>query len=190
MNIMLDLETLSTRMNAAILSIGAVCFTEDRIEDYTFYRAVTLDSNTQYGRHIDGATVAWWMAQDDVVRAAAFADPTAVNLTTALVDFAAWFRGAATSRTGEAEPVYLWGNGANFDVSILQSAFEDTGTPLPWGFRDVRCLRTVRALAGASCIARPEVGVAHNALDDARAQAMWLIAAWREHEIGVMEGGQ
>lgn len=188
MNIMLDLETLSTRMNAAILTIGAARFTEDRIEDYTFYRAVTLDSNTRLGRHIDGGTVAWWMAQDDVVRAAAFADPSAVDLAVALVEFATWFRGAATARTGEAEPVYLWGNGANFDVSILQSAYEATDMPVPWGFRDVRCMRTIRALAGASCIARPEVGHAHNALDDARAQAMWLQAAWRDHDLGRMEG--
>lgn len=189
MNIMLDLETLSTRMNAAILSIGAVRFTADRIEDYTFYRAVTLDSNTSFGRHIDGATVAWWMAQDDAARSAAFADPAAVHLSAALCDFATWLRGAATARTGDVEPVYLWGNGANFDVSILQSAYEGADLSVPWGFRDVRCLRTVRALAGASYIARPEVGVAHNALDDARAQAMWLIDAWQA-DTGVMEGGK
>ena len=122
-------------------------------------------------------------------RTAAFADPAAVHLAAALSDFAAWFCGAATSRAAEAEPVYLWGNGANFDVSILQSAYENVNLPTPWGFRDVRCLRTIRALSGACYIARPEIGVAHNALDDARAQAMWLIDAWQA-DVGVVEGGQ
>lgn len=179
MNIMLDLETASTRMNAAILTIGAVRFTEDRLGGYTFYRAITLDSNTSAGRHICGETIAWWMAQDETVRAAAFADPKAVHLNAALHDFAVWLRGAATSRTGDREPVYLWGNGANFDISILESAYADAGLERPWEFRGVRCLRTVRALAGAEAIERPEIGNAHNALDDAVSQAMWLMKAWR-----------
>lgn len=179
MNIMLDIESASTRMDAAILSIGAVRFTEDRIEDYTFYRAITLDSNTALGRHIDGATLAWWMAQDDTVRAAAFADPCAVNLAAALYDFGVWLRGASTCRTGEAEPVHLWGNGANFDVSILESAHAAALVPVPWNFRDVRCMRTVRALVGAEAVPRVSFGNAHHALHDAMGQAKWLQDAWR-----------
>lgn len=176
MHIMLDIETLSTRMDAAVLSIGACRFTADGIEDYTFYRAVTLDSN--FGRHIAGGTLAWWVRQGDAARIAAFADPAAVHLSEALCDFVHWFRGAATSRTGDAEPVYLWGNGTNFDVSILESAYATNLTPPPWDFRNVRCLRTIRGLEGADAIERPVNPCPHNALQDAIAQAKWLQAAW------------
>lgn len=186
MHIMIDIETLSTRMDATILSIGAVRFTADEIKPYTFHRTISIDSNLAVKRHIDGDTLGWWMKQSEAARAAAFGGVDASHLPAVLHSFAVWLGGAAGP---DNEEVYLWGNGANFDISILQSAYEAIGVPVPWNFRNVRCLRTIRALAGASYIARPEVGVMHNALDDAQAQAMWLIDAWQA-DVGLLEGGQ
>ncbi len=187
MHVMIDLETASTRMDAAILSIGAVRFDTKRVYDYPFYRAITLDSNTSFGRHISGDTVRWWMGQSEQARAV-FTDPQAVHLAAALQDLCTWLRGAKTCNPAavEPEPVYVWGNGANFDISILQSSYEAGGIPLPWGYRDVRCMRTVRSLSGADCVATPENPSPHNALSDAKCQAEWLIAAW-EADTGTVQ---
>lgn len=183
MHIMLDLETLSTRMDAAILSIGAVRFTPAHVLDYTFYSAVTIDSNLESGRHVAGATLAWWVQQDGAAREA-FGDPQARHLNAALHALSIWIGGAAGP---DDEEVYLWGNGANFDISILESAYRNAQHIVPWNFRNVRCLRTIRALAGAETIDRPENPIAHHALEDARAQAVWLQRAWAAG-IGRVEG--
>lgn len=57
-----DIETLSTAVNAAVLSIGAVEF--DPLSGKIlreFYHE--LDLSEQPGRHIDTNTVQWWFKQ-------------------------------------------------------------------------------------------------------------------------------
>ena len=73
--------------------------------------------------------------------------------------------------------VCIWGNGAAFDNVILRTAYERLGLKAPWNFWDDRCFRTVKAL-------HPEVeyvksGAAHNALDDAKNQALYLMKVLR-----------
>lgn len=167
-NVMIDLETLSTRMDAAILSIGAVRFDSDKIGE-KFYTAVTVDSNTERGRHVSGATLAWWMGQSADARAV-FTDAQAIHISAALCVLSSFLGPEAI----------VWGNGANFDISILQHAFEQQGMSVPWKYNNVRCLRTIRNLDGAKeCVQVPENTCAHNALADAEWQARWLQNAWR-----------
>jgi exodeoxyribonuclease VIII len=180
MHVMIDLETLSTRMNAAIISIGAVRFDRTQVyQQHHFYRAVTVDSNTRFGRHVSGETLSWWMEQSESARAV-FSDPKAVHLAAALFDLADWLRAAATCNplAVAPEPVYVWGNGANFDISILESAYANNSTAVPWVYTDVRCMRTVRKLAGAERVPRPEPSGPHHALADALDQAHYLRALW------------
>lgn len=173
-HIMIDLETLSTRMDAAILSIGAVRFGPDGVTQDAFYRAITIDSNTAAGRHISGGTLAWWMGQSEEARAV-FTDPAAVSMATALVDLRIWL----------GEGAIVWGNGANFDISILESAYAGFGYVTPWKYGNVRCMRTIRRIAGADEVPKPENSCAHNALADAVWQAEWMVRAWRAG-VGVM----
>lgn len=175
MHIMVDIETLSTRMDAAILSIGAVRFTPHRIEPYSFYNVVGLAGNTSLGRHIDANTLAWWMDQSPGAREV-LRGTGAVHLSEALVAFGTWVRGAAGP---DKEEVYVWANGPNFDLSILEHAYAQHTYPAPWNFRNVRCMRTLRSLVGADLVQRTEPHCPHNALDDARAQAEWVQNAWR-----------
>ncbi|NDD98181.1 MAG: 3'-5' exoribonuclease, partial [Actinobacteria bacterium] len=60
--VMIDIETLSTQYNAAILSIGAVKWEESEIVD-TFYINVDPKSCKELGLHVEHKTVEWWMKQ-------------------------------------------------------------------------------------------------------------------------------
>ena len=82
---MLDLETLSTRNDAAIISIGLVKFDQNGVIDSQGW---ALDFSKVTG-HIDPGTVKWWMEQSDMARAFSFTgkeDPIVVaNAITAFL---------------------------------------------------------------------------------------------------------
>lgn len=70
-HLMLDLETMSNKGNAAIVSIGAVAFEPSTGElGPEFYLTVDLVSCEKLGLHIDADTVLWWMKQSSEARAA------------------------------------------------------------------------------------------------------------------------
>ena len=163
---MLDLETMGTSPTAAIVAIGAVAFEPMTGElGASFYRTIDLSSSIALGGRVDGETVGWWLRQSDEARQAVMADPS--ELTSALMEFSAWCEVIAPK-----EDLLVWGNGASFDNVILSSAYESINMPRPWGkFRD-RCYRTMKAVRRDIEIAR--VGTHHNALDDAKSQALHL----------------
>lgn len=171
MNIMVDLETMGTQHNAAIVSIGAVVFDKDKGLGEEFYTAVALQSCARYGLTVTPNTIMWWLKQGQEARDAITAD-TAVDIKAALEAFTEFAR-----RQGE-EGAVIWGNGATFDNVILRSAYEQTQLPAPWKFWNDRCYRTLKGLY-------PEVklpdrgGVHHNALDDAKYQAECAIKILR-----------
>lgn len=164
MNIMLDLETLSSRHDAAIVAIGACTF-DKYIEGWdmcraTFYIPVIPASSQALGFHVDAKTVQWWVKQSDEARAV-LNDPEAVPLVEALEKFASFCHANG--------PAVVWGNGATFDNVILRNAYDRAGIAAPWSYRNDMCYRTLKNL-------RPDIsfephGTAHNALDDAVAQA-------------------
>ena len=158
-NIMVDLETMATHPNAAIVAIGAVRFTEE-IKD-TFYRVVDLQSCIQAGMDVDGDTVNWWLIQGEEARKA-ITEP-GIELTQALTQFTSWL----------GKDAVVWGNGASFDNAILTNAYYKTGIALPWEYYNNRCYRTVKSFHPHIKLTR--IGTLHNALDDAKSQATHLI---------------
>jgi DNA polymerase III epsilon subunit-like protein len=164
MHIMLDLETMSTQPNAAIVAIGAVYF--DPAEGTLgkeFYQAVDLISCQQLGLHIDADTVMWWLRQSAEAREAISKDPQ--HLSKTLQDFTNWLPPLE-------EKAYVWGNGADFDNVILSSACRAAGVKIPWRFSRNSCYRTLK---NQSKIPFVEPTIPHHALEDAKAQATHLI---------------
>jgi exodeoxyribonuclease VIII len=167
--VMLDLETMGTGPRAAIVAIGAVAFDLETCEMnvHIFYTVVKLESSMQCGLEVDASTILWWMQQSVQARAAIYASER-ISLPLALEEFSRWLLAVA------GKDAKVWGNGATFDNVVITSAYKAFGLIRPWGFRNDRCYRTIRAL-------HPEVpetnvfGTKHNALDDARYQAMQLI---------------
>ncbi len=80
--------------------------------------------------------------------------------------------------------VHVWGNGANFDNTILRRSYERQGIPCPWRYYNDRDVRTIVELGKAidfdARTAIPFEGERHNALDDARYQAKYVSAIWQK----------
>lgn len=170
-HVMVDLETLSVRPYAAIVSIGAVKFTEkDGILD-TFYINVDGQSCKEHGLHIDPQTIEWWSKQSPEARKALTDNPR--PLEEALSAFAKFY--------GTDPTTIIWGNGSAFDISILESAYFNTNIQIPWKPWYVQCYRTVLNLVGVSnnSIRKSEADTHHNALDDAISQTKTLLKILR-----------
>lgn len=172
-DVMIDLETLDTAVTGAILSIGACRFNETEIGNDGFYRAITIQSNIDEHRTISGNTLSWWMGQEEKAKRV-FNDPEAVTLTQALDELREWLGPPV-----EAKNKRVYGNGANFDISILDHAYSTGGQTSPWEFYNVRCFRTLKSLPSARNVPKPANALAHNALFDAIAQAQHLQALWK-----------
>jgi hypothetical protein len=167
--IMLDLETLGTAPGSVILSIGAVRFDDEKILD-TFYVNISPESCVAAGLRMDVSTVMWWMGQSDEARKS-LVTGEALVLHEALNEFGKWALRFGTSEAGKVDEI--WGNGSDFDNVLLSHAYAAAGMPLPWSHRANRDYRTVRALVPGVVFEKPTI--AHNALEDARAQAAHLI---------------
>lgn len=174
LDVMLDLETMGTQPDAAIVAIGAVEF--DAVAGITgreLYLPVPLASSVAAGGTIDADTVLWWLQQADEARRELWSAEGRA-LPKALADLAAWL-----VMRPDAHTVRVWGNGAAFDNVVLRGAYQRLGLPPPWEWRNDRCYRTLRKML-------PQVqrtgssGTAHHALHDARGQAfhaVWLLRA-------------
>lgn len=172
--IMLDLETLGTAPGSAILAIGAVKFGNS--ECYAaFYERVDLKTSVAAGLTMDPATVLWWLQQSDEARLEITRGGGGIQW--ALQQFSEWVWSLQREEPvveGEEWEIEMWGNGASFDNVLLSVAYERVGLTRPWKYSNDRCYRTVKNLYPDIPLQRD--GTHHNALDDARSQAMHLMA--------------
>lgn len=169
-HIAIDLETLSTRPNAAVVSMGWCVF--DAEKTLTSCARILTDWHL-HGRHVDADTVSWWMSQPDTARDFSFArefrteeGETLTHLTSvSLIDLGGIMK---------AYPVeYVWASPVSFDLPILGSLYDDLGLTRPWNHRQERDGRTLRALAaqriGDAVKIEPEIP--HHPMYDAIALA-------------------
>lgn len=174
MHIMVDIETMGNGPNAPILSIGAVAFNADGISD-EFYKPCDFQSAVDSGAIIDPGTVMWWLRQDAAARdALEDCQESAVSLAQALQSFVTFVNPRSSILRG------VWGNGATFDNVIIHQSCKRLGLEA-WPFWLDKCYRTVKGTYPA--VKMEHVGTHHNALDDAKSQALHLI------EINKVAGG-
>jgi exodeoxyribonuclease VIII len=167
-HLMVDLETLATSPDAAILTIGAVLFDpySTRIYDKLYMR-VDLDSTTALGMKIDDSTIEWWSKQSAAAQEEAFSEENRIPITEAIEKFHkfAW--------NSEA----FWSHGSIFDINILDTYYRALKKAPPWNYWQVRDTRTVFDLGYDPEL--PKV-TAHNALEDANAQAIGVQTIMRK----------
>lgn len=174
LEVMLDLETLSIKHNAAMISIGAVKFdpygTIGQLGDPAnpeykpFYMTIDMhDVVNVHKFHVDGQTVKWWLSDQVTNEARAALQQDAQPLEVTLQKFWEWYG---------PESLPTWGNGANFDNAILRNAFEELAGIAPFRFYHDRCFRTMKAMFPHVPYVKPTL--AHHALSDAEAQAIHL----------------
>ena len=141
-HIVIDLETFSTKQNAMITSIGmATVFqrgTDISVSDVVSERNISLESYSKYeGKfHMSPQTVEWWLQQSKEAQDAMFAKP--VPLEMALQSVLTYILSMSDSYE-----ISVYGFGSTFDIQILEHAFSVTGMTVPWGYRNVHCLRTL-----------------------------------------------
>lgn len=174
-SVMIDLETLGTQADAAILSIGAVKFVRngDYIDDAAFYASIAFGSQPQ--RFISGDTLAWWMKQSDEARAA-WSEPGKISLGSALGQMKEWL--------GKSDETLFYSNGADFDIPMIEHALRTYGYSPLGNFWNHRCYRTMKSEYPSVQV--PREG-AHNALMDAIYQAKHLQAIYRFKREGKLD---
>lgn len=184
-HIMIDMETLGHTADCVILSIGAVRFDPygDAVGEDGFYRAITIESNLDYGRSVSQGTIKWWLGPDMTPEAKqVFFDPNAVGLDTALDELVEWMYAGVTDRH-ERQIIQknntIWANGPEFDAAILAHVLVKTHRDLPWFHWNCHSMRTWKLLPGAKDVKLPRSGAHHNAFDDALHQALTIQAITR-----------
>jgi hypothetical protein len=165
-DIMIDLETLATSTDAAILTIGAVKFDpfgrEAQEPSMTpFYVRVDLDSCDEIGLVTNDDTIAWWANQSKEAQEEAFNTDDRIHIRDAFEQLYKFCWGAKR----------VWSNGSCFDIVICEHVFKKVNRAVPWKFWEVRDVRTAFDL-GINPL-RPPV-TAHHALQDAWNQAVGI----------------
>jgi hypothetical protein len=149
-DIMIDLETFSTRYDAAIASIGAIRFNRNGDDKDLFERIFTggqssLKTSDRFFEipvvpdkgHIDPETVRWWLkqskeAQESVANAIA-------GEAEALKNFANWLDSTRGYK--------IWAKSPSADCVWLDNAFQRNGMKIPWDFKSENDVRTAQTIA-------------------------------------------
>jgi hypothetical protein len=180
-DVMIDIETMSTKTNATILTIGAIKFRQSELlavkqldmeEMETFYIRVDINSCAENEMDISEETREWWGKQNEsAYHEAILNQENRVHIRVALEKLCEFVEGCEM----------FWAQGIGFDYIILESALRKFGLDIPWKFWNLRDLRTVLGVVGVSLkrVKRKYKMVEHNALNDCYVQLMALREALR-----------
>ena len=126
MHLMIDLETLATSPNAAILTIGACRFDPHTTDiESTYYERIILETQESYGRVINEDTLGWWSQQDKQIQEDAFGEgDDRIDLKDAMKK--SYTFGLGTSN--------IWSHGAIFDVVIIEDICRSFQQAVTWKF--------------------------------------------------------
>lgn len=167
---MIDLETMHTTPDAAIVSVGVILF--DPRFNYVAPKSkglyFELDWKNQ-GRTIDQSCITnFWDKQPSTVRQALLGS---YDLEEVLFEIDLFL----------PKDCKVWGNGATFDISMLEDAYRQFDMEVPWKFWNIRDQRTIKDMYDSviGSFGKDFKGVPHNALDDAYNQAKDVCAMWR-----------
>lgn len=175
LDIMVDLETLSTNNDATIFQIAAALFdvkTGDIIMSFDKRANIALNKDMV----VSGSTLKWWVSQGKLLNELLNVQED-FSSDDLIKEFHLWVNNTITTH-GKSN-VRLIGNGPTFDIMILRTHFERLGLEYPIAFRNERCMRTILQLAsdklgidhnGIRENCTPEGFTAHNAFWDVKRQ--------------------
>lgn len=170
-DLMIDLETLATSPNSAVLTIGAIRFDPfgNDIEDDQcdrLYVKVDLDSCDELNLDVNEDTIAWWSQQSKEAQDEAFSTDGRIHIREAMDQLYKFAWGCNR----------VWSHGASFDTVICENIFRKLNKAVPWKFWQVRDTRTLFDLGLDP--KRPPV-LKHHALEDAWNQAVGVQNIYR-----------
>jgi hypothetical protein len=164
MDLMLDLETLGTKPDTVILTLGAVKF-----NPYTtdmpgpgYYVRPDVDEQLASGRSYDEDTLTWWNDQDPVVREEALGTEGRISIEQMMADLNRFLVGVDN----------IFCQGPVFDISILENIYQQYSKPVPWHYWQIRDSRTIFKMINYDH-KKNNTGL-HNALADSYSQAIGI----------------
>ena len=171
---MLDIETLSTRPESVVLTLGAVKFdpwAADVDTDSGLYVRCNVDEQINMGRHIQDETLEWWGKQAEDVREEALGDHDRTGMNSMLDQLNRFLVGSNN----------IWCQGPAFDIVILENLYRQMERPTPWQFWQIRDSRTLFGVHGDP----RDKGAkgAHNALIDCYYQARAVQQVYKQQGI-------
>lgn len=178
-HVMIDLETMSTRSDAKVLSIGAAVFNDEVV---VATEGWAIDISDDVGGHVDWKTVKWWMEQDATARE--FSWGGKLKNHTAAFNFKTFLAQHGVEYGKDAKNEF-WSKDPHFDHVILENWWRRVGDhsaigEFPVGYRQPRAYRTLVGEAQEFGFSESDRGgfyVAHNPVDDAAIQARVVIQA-------------
>lgn len=174
-DIMVDLETLGTGVDATVFQIAACSFDITTGEILGQFN-LTADISKE-PVHVDGSTLQWWLNTNKELLATLL-NSGSVSEEALFTEFRSWLEHPIEDSNEDVE-IYLWGNGILFDNNIIRAHMEKYGIKYPIFYRNDRDLRTLLELASLKS-GVPEKDLrnsfqlenttAHDAYDDVRNQ--------------------
>ncbi len=173
LHLMLDLETLSLRSNAAVIGIGVARVFPGSEVRKVFDELISpsklsiVDSHF----HVDEKIIAWHNANTQALNRAYMDGEDGgyvINKFTSCLALLA-----------QQQPLMIWCQGTDFDIPIITNYLQVYGLTAPWKYSNVRDLRTLAALFPA----QKPAGADHTAYADAAAQAGLLENICVQHNI-------
>ena len=162
--VMLDLETMSTADNAAIVQIAAVAFSGSPPLEFNTY--IDPEDSKKYGE-VSSETMDWWNGQDPVIRNKVFGGKA--TLESALISFENFLREVSNH---DLKNLRIYCRGPEFDWVILRNAYHTCLGHFPFHYQSPQSSRTVDDIADSLGVEIPKVQTheKHNALADCYAQ--------------------
>lgn len=170
---MIDIETLGTGSDAAMLSIAAVPFSFKGISsDFNismiakrdaFYKHVNVQSCLDAGLKVTGGTIMWWLEQSHNARHSTIeGQHKSVVLEMVLKNLTNWFI------DNKLENSIVWANSPSFDMNIIATAYEKFNMQYPWKYYNEMDCRSVYRLYKDTLdnASLNFTGTAHNPVDD------------------------
>jgi hypothetical protein len=171
---MIDLETLGTKPNCVILTLGAIKFNPLTADEPNngIYQKFDIDQQDKLGRSQDESTIEWWGKQAKNIQDEAFGEDGRISLEQCTKELNKFLVGVDV----------VWAQGPVFDIVILENLYQQLGLPLPWNFWQIRDSRTLFSLLPED----PRKAIrqeAHNALADCYFQAKCVQKAYSDLKV-------
>jgi len=134
-----DIETLSTKNEAVVLSMGfvpvdfEVCSTFQELVAGGLEVKMQVEEQVAAGREVERSTLDWWKKQGDSAKRVLTPREDDVQMK----DFY-----ESISSLGFIQKANWYAKGPHFDMAITSSLFNDFNIKEPWGYNQVRDVRT------------------------------------------------
>lgn len=194
LRIMIDKESLSTKPNAAFISLSAVVMDFDakspqesllnRFNMYVDINSVFDYANRGAG-HIDPQTILWWFRQNDAARLDQVrGQEEALPLNEVLLAFNRWVKDVANLYGIHRDRIEMWSCGPMQDQNWLENAWNYIFPGEPeWPWWGVRCGRSFLSTYYAVKEGVANEGTLHIGIDDCCNQARKLFAIIRSIDL-------